>query len=173
MDLVTQNIEISPFLAWLAWTSLQGSVLICLILLVQKIGRGKLPVRWCYCFWLLLLVRLALPWAPQSSMSVFNLLGGEPAKVVLDDGNGGSKIVGMELPMVTPAASEEDHFLIYPGKTVTLRCSHLFACKLRSRRAHSDRRAFWEDPYRADGGSRTPTHRYSLGYIQCQISSFR
>jgi beta-lactamase regulating signal transducer with metallopeptidase domain len=104
MDFVTQNVEVTPFLAWLARTSLQGSVLICLILLVQRIARGKLPVRWRYCFWLLLLARLALPWAPQSRMSVFNLL--EPAKVVLDDDNGESGMVVVELPMVTTAATE-------------------------------------------------------------------
>lgn len=68
------NIQLSPFFQWLLQTSLQGSLLICLILLVKSILRGKLPIRWHYYLWILLLVRLALPWAPQSRFSVFNLV---------------------------------------------------------------------------------------------------
>ena len=68
------NIQLSPFFQWLLKTSLQGSLLICLILLVKSVLRGKLPIRWHYYLWLLLLVRLALPWAPQSRLSIFNLI---------------------------------------------------------------------------------------------------
>jgi len=68
------NIQLSPFFQWLLKTSLQGSLLICLILLVKSVLRGKLPIRWHYYLWLLLLVRLALPWSPQSRFSIFNLI---------------------------------------------------------------------------------------------------
>jgi beta-lactamase regulating signal transducer with metallopeptidase domain/Tol biopolymer transport system component len=68
------NIQLSPFFQWLLKTSLQGSLLICLILLVKSVLRGRLPIRWHYYLWLLLLVRLALPWAPQSRLSMFNLI---------------------------------------------------------------------------------------------------
>jgi len=46
----------------------------CLIVLVQRVLRRKLPIRWYYFLWLLLLVRLAIPWAPKSRISVFNLV---------------------------------------------------------------------------------------------------
>ncbi|MFH1883701.1 MAG: M56 family metallopeptidase, partial [Planctomycetota bacterium] len=68
------TIQLRPFFDWLLWVSLQGSVLIALIVLVQLILRGKLGIRWHYLLWVLLLIRLAVPWLPQSKISVFNLL---------------------------------------------------------------------------------------------------
>jgi len=62
------------FFAWLVRSSLQASVLICLILAVQALLRRKLAPRWHYGLWLLVLARLVVPWTPESSLSVFNLL---------------------------------------------------------------------------------------------------
>jgi beta-lactamase regulating signal transducer with metallopeptidase domain len=36
--------------------------------------RGRIPARWYYFLWLLVLVRMVTPWIPVSSMSVFNLV---------------------------------------------------------------------------------------------------
>jgi beta-lactamase regulating signal transducer with metallopeptidase domain len=58
----------------LGQASLQGAVLVCVILLVQVLLRQHLPGRWRYALWLLLVLRLAIPWAPESRLSVFNLL---------------------------------------------------------------------------------------------------
>ena len=55
------NIQLSQLFEWLLWTTIQGSVLIGLILVVQIILRRKLPIRWHYFLWLLLLIRLAIP----------------------------------------------------------------------------------------------------------------
>ncbi|MFH1718008.1 MAG: M56 family metallopeptidase, partial [Planctomycetota bacterium] len=41
-------------------------------LLIQVILRGRLPIRWQYCLWLLLLIRMATPWLPESKISIFN-----------------------------------------------------------------------------------------------------
>jgi len=68
------SINMSPFFQWLLKTTIQGSVLICLILLLKAVLRQKLLIRWHYYLWLLLLVRLALPWSPQSRISMFNLM---------------------------------------------------------------------------------------------------
>jgi len=68
------SMNVLPFFQWLLKTSLQGSLLICLILLVKSVLRGRLPIRWHYYLWFLLLVRLAMPWAPQSRISIFNLV---------------------------------------------------------------------------------------------------
>ncbi|MGB2826989.1 MAG: M56 family metallopeptidase [Dehalococcoidales bacterium] len=68
------TIHLRPFFDWLLWASLQGSVLIGLIVLVQIILRGKLGIRWHYLLWVLLLIRLAVPWLPESKISIFNLL---------------------------------------------------------------------------------------------------
>jgi beta-lactamase regulating signal transducer with metallopeptidase domain len=68
------NMQLSQLFEWLLWTTIQGSILIGLIVLVQIILRRKLPIRWHYLIWLLLLIRLAIPWAPKSRISVFNLI---------------------------------------------------------------------------------------------------
>ncbi|MFC1794061.1 M56 family metallopeptidase [Planctomycetota bacterium] len=68
------NTQLLRFFDWLLWASLQGTVLIILIVLIQIILRRKLPVRWHYLLWLLLLIRLAVPWLPESKMSIFNLV---------------------------------------------------------------------------------------------------
>ena len=68
------NIHLLRFFDWLLWTTIQGSMLIVLILLVQKILRRRLPVHWHYLLWLLLLIRLAIPWLPESRISIFNLV---------------------------------------------------------------------------------------------------
>ncbi len=66
--------QLQPFFDWLLRTTLQASLLICLILLFQVVLRSRLGARWHYCLWLLLLIRMAMPWAPQSRVSVFNLI---------------------------------------------------------------------------------------------------
>jgi len=68
------SVRLLPVFEWLVKTTIQGSVLIGLILLVKVILRGRLPIRWHYFFWLLLLIRLAAPRLPQSRFSIFNLV---------------------------------------------------------------------------------------------------
>jgi hypothetical protein len=64
---------VQPFFDWLLQTTLIGSVVICLILLIQKTLGGRLGPRWCHALWLVLLMRMILPWAPSSRLSLFNL----------------------------------------------------------------------------------------------------
>jgi len=68
------NISVQPFFEWLLRSTIQASLLICLILLLQLMLRGKLGARWCHALWLLLLIRMVMPWAPQSRASIFNLI---------------------------------------------------------------------------------------------------
>ncbi len=62
--------------AWAVNTSLAATVLIGLALLVQWFFDRRLPVRWGYALWLLVVVRLLLPAVPASSFSIFNLRKG-------------------------------------------------------------------------------------------------
>ncbi|MCX5646449.1 MAG: hypothetical protein NTZ17_17480 [Phycisphaerae bacterium] len=66
--------NLATFLQWLLKATLQGSLLVCLIMLIKGILRERLPARWHYCLWLVLLLRLALPWAPQSRISIYGLI---------------------------------------------------------------------------------------------------
>jgi beta-lactamase regulating signal transducer with metallopeptidase domain len=62
------------FLAWLGRASWQASALILLVLLAQWLLRRQLAPRWRHALWLLVVLRLALPWAPESRVSLFNWL---------------------------------------------------------------------------------------------------
>ncbi|MHC4426814.1 MAG: M56 family metallopeptidase, partial [Planctomycetota bacterium] len=89
------NMQLQPFFEWLLRTTLQASLLICLILLLQAVLRGKLGVRWHYCLWLLLLVRMAMPWAPQSRASLFNLIPQRQTEHARQDT--GEQVVGSDV----------------------------------------------------------------------------
>jgi beta-lactamase regulating signal transducer with metallopeptidase domain len=67
--------RLSFLLSWLLDSTVQASVLICLILVVKGLLGKRLPVGWHYCVWLLLVARIVMPWAPPSRISLFNLTG--------------------------------------------------------------------------------------------------
>ena len=68
------SMRLLPLFDWLLWTTIQAALLFCLIMLIQLILRSRLPIRWHYCLWLLLLIRLAIPWLPERKISIFNLV---------------------------------------------------------------------------------------------------
>ncbi|WP_127492466.1 M56 family metallopeptidase [Paenibacillus glycanilyticus] len=67
------TVRLSDFFAWILSASLMASVLVVLILAAKWLLRDKLKPRWGYLLWLLLILRLVLPWAPESSFSMFNI----------------------------------------------------------------------------------------------------
>lgn len=67
------TVRLSDFFAWILSTSLMASVLVVLILAAKWLLRDKLKPRWSFLLWLLLILRLVLPWAPESSFSVYNI----------------------------------------------------------------------------------------------------
>src|SRR5688500_261117 len=54
-------------------SSWQAAVLAAIVLAVQWLTRGRLPARWRYNLWLLVLLRLVIPVTPASPFSLFNL----------------------------------------------------------------------------------------------------
>lgn len=66
--------HLTQFASWVGSVSLQACVLIVLILSVQKLLGDRLAPRWRHALWLLLLVRLALPWTPESRISAYNVI---------------------------------------------------------------------------------------------------
>jgi beta-lactamase regulating signal transducer with metallopeptidase domain len=64
---------LSAAFVWTWKTSAHGAVLIALTLLVQLAFKRALTPRWRYALGLLVVVRLALPFTPSSSLSIFNL----------------------------------------------------------------------------------------------------
>jgi beta-lactamase regulating signal transducer with metallopeptidase domain len=65
------SIEYLPSLLKASW---QGAVLVLLVLAVQWAFGPRLKPRWRYFLWMLVMIRLALPWTIPSSVSLFNLL---------------------------------------------------------------------------------------------------
>ena len=65
---------LQPVLEWVWEGSVQASIMIGLIVvLLWLLGKWFSP-KFAYCLWMLLIVRLILPWAPQSDFSLYNLL---------------------------------------------------------------------------------------------------
>ncbi|GMU20777.1 MAG: hypothetical protein AMXMBFR13_08730 [Phycisphaerae bacterium] len=62
------------FLPWLAQASLQAALLALLVLALTALLRRRLEPGWQYLLWMVVIVRLALPTAPQSRWSVHNAL---------------------------------------------------------------------------------------------------
>lgn len=63
----------SSFILWLLDSSLMGSILIVLIILVRLTFKKRLSTHCQYLIWFLLIVRLIIPYAPESSISIFNV----------------------------------------------------------------------------------------------------
>ncbi|MDR3643621.1 MAG: M56 family metallopeptidase, partial [Clostridia bacterium] len=59
--------------SWILISSLLGTVLVALILLAQALSGKKLSAKFHYYVWLLLLLRLLIPYVPESPASVYNL----------------------------------------------------------------------------------------------------
>ncbi|MDR0271185.1 M56 family metallopeptidase [Paenibacillus sp.] len=61
------------FFGWLIRGSLMAGILVLLILTLQFLLKNKLEARWKYLLWLPVAIRLVLPWAPESSLSLYNV----------------------------------------------------------------------------------------------------
>lgn len=70
------------FLNWLWRASWQGSVMIVLVLLAQGLFNKQITPRWRYTLWLLVVIRLALPWSMESQLSVFNWVSAQSATML-------------------------------------------------------------------------------------------
>ena len=63
---------ISSLLLWLIDTTKYITFLICLIFIIKTLTWKKLPAWWHYGLWLLLVLRMLMPWVPESRLSMFN-----------------------------------------------------------------------------------------------------
>ena len=68
------NVYLPGFFDWVVETSIMASILVGLILCIKIFLRDKLPPRWQYLLWIILIVRLLLPWSPDSSYSIYSIL---------------------------------------------------------------------------------------------------
>lgn len=59
-------------------SSWQAAVLVCLVLAVQRVFARSISARWRYSLWLLVVLRLLIPVAPESVFSIYNLAPQQP-----------------------------------------------------------------------------------------------
>ncbi|MCC6080459.1 M56 family metallopeptidase [Bacillus thuringiensis] len=67
------NVYLPHLFDWLIETSLMASILVGFILCIKVLFRNKLTPRWQYILWIVLMIRLLLPWSPDSSYSIYSL----------------------------------------------------------------------------------------------------
>lgn len=51
-----------------------GTVVAGIIILIKALFKNRFNAVWHYYIWFLLIIRLIIPYAPESSLSIFNLL---------------------------------------------------------------------------------------------------
>ncbi|MCU4812826.1 M56 family metallopeptidase [Bacillus cereus] len=73
LDLL-RNTYLPMIFDWVIETSIMASILVGLILCIKVLLKKQLTPRWQYALWLILLVRLLLPWSPNSSFSMYSML---------------------------------------------------------------------------------------------------
>ncbi|MBL9169784.1 MAG: hypothetical protein JNN07_18740 [Verrucomicrobiales bacterium] len=106
---------VSAFREWLITPTLQASVLVLVVLAVQWMFQKQLRPRWRYALWWVVLLKLMLPWAPESSLSVFNWV--KPASVRVAGGEVSIESSGSMPPVQTPSRSALDASLAVPDLT--------------------------------------------------------
>ena len=89
--------SVQPFFDWIFQTSLIACVVICLVIVTQKVIGNKLGPRWSHALWLVLLFRMVFPGAPPSQIRLFNLI---PS---------GEKQIQQQQPSGTPEKNEFSH----------------------------------------------------------------
>jgi bla regulator protein BlaR1 len=95
---------------WLLRSTVAVSFLVCLILIVKALLRGRLPVRWHYWLWALLLIRIVMPYGLQSSVSIFNLMHLSPKQAFVNETEStasGDAIKTEQKQIVYPSLAEQ------------------------------------------------------------------
>lgn len=91
---------ISIIFHWVMISSLEGSLIICMILLIKFILKNRQGALWHYCIWLILILRLMIPYLPESSISIFNVFNPAVNNLYPIQSNTSkvSKIQNMQIP---------------------------------------------------------------------------
>ncbi|WP_028594000.1 M56 family metallopeptidase [Paenibacillus assamensis] len=70
----TLHASLMEIFDWVIRGSIMAGILVVLVLTLQFLLKNKLGARWTYLLWLPVVIRLLLPWAPESSLSLYNML---------------------------------------------------------------------------------------------------
>jgi bla regulator protein BlaR1 len=61
------------FFKWIACSTVMATLLVILVLLIKLIFKNKPGARWHYFLWTLVLLKLLIPYGPESKLSIYNL----------------------------------------------------------------------------------------------------
>lgn len=70
-------LSFSQLFTWVVTTSIMASVIVPFILLITLVCKHRLHAQWMYALWFVLILRLILPWTPESSISIYNVFSAE------------------------------------------------------------------------------------------------
>ncbi|NBI30798.1 M56 family metallopeptidase [Chengkuizengella marina] len=62
--------------------SLMGSLVIGIILIIKRVFKDKLSAHWHYYIWLIVIIRLIIPYSPESPVNIFNFLNQESQQTI-------------------------------------------------------------------------------------------
>ncbi|WP_236288162.1 M56 family metallopeptidase [Paenibacillus allorhizoplanae] len=65
---------LTGFFDWILSVSIMATITVVFIMLIQRILHKRIKPRWHYLMWLLVIVRLLLPWHLESHLSIYNWL---------------------------------------------------------------------------------------------------
>lgn len=89
---------------WILSSSLMAMVLVFLILIAKNIFKYKFGAKWHYFIWFVLVFRMLLPWAPESSFSVFNIFSFEKQTAIIQTTSQEEHNIQVEI--VSPGTSD-------------------------------------------------------------------
>ncbi|PEQ83473.1 M56 family metallopeptidase [Bacillus cereus] len=118
------NIYLPAFFDWMIETSIMASILVGLILCIKVLFRNKLTPRWQYMLWIILIIRLVLPWSPDSSYSIYSVLTYKNDDAFISRGNPVAKFLTKESTQElkgiddTKVHTKEDTYTSSSTKTV-------------------------------------------------------
>ncbi|MBN6189245.1 hypothetical protein JQN58_20550 [Aneurinibacillus sp. BA2021] len=70
-------LSFSGLFTWVVTTSIMASVIVPCILFINAACKHRVSPQWMYALWFVLILRLILPWTPESSVSIYNIFSAE------------------------------------------------------------------------------------------------
>ncbi len=120
------------FFDWLLRSTCQVSVLICLVLLAQWALRRRLGVHGRYLLWSIVVLRMIMPWAPQSRLSVYNVLPIWAQPDYVYNHQTGRNLLTIEMSQEPPSVKANEHIaLAGKGRAKTNSLPHTQSYKKR------------------------------------------
>jgi len=124
--------EISSIFDWIMLSSLMGGILVILILAVKIVFKNTLSANWHYYIWLLLLLRLVIPFSAESPVSMYNFVNlnslenaynsnfnsfTELNNLSMETGGSPSKLVNHNIPLIISSSKINRDFTVKSAPT--------------------------------------------------------